>query len=151
MAYKNYNQKSEFDQKMIDIRRVARVTAGGKRFSFRVTVVAGNRKGDVGVGMGKAGDTASAIDKAFRNAKKNFIKVKTTKDLSIPHKTMAKFSSSRIAIMPALKGRGLIAGSSVRTVLGLAGVKNASSKIFSRSKNKVNIAMATIKALKLLK
>lgn len=147
----NKNQKTEFEQKIIDIRRVARVVAGGRRFSFRVTVVAGNRKGEVGVGMGKAADTSAAIEKAFRHAKKNLIKVKVTKDFSIPHETEAKFATAKIIIKPAPPGRGLIAGSSVRTVLDLSGIKNASAKILSRSKNKLNNAKAAIEALKKLK
>ena len=147
----NRNQKGDYEQKMIDIRRVARVVAGGRRFNFRVTIIAGNRNGEVGVGMGKASDTATAIEKAFRNAKKNITVVKLTKNLSVPHQSEAKFGSTRIILKPAQHGRGLIAGSSARTVLDLAGVKNVNAKIISRSKNKVNIAKATIKALKRLK
>jgi len=142
---------SEFEQKIIDISRVARVVAGGRRFSFRVTVVIGNKKGQVGVGMGKATDTALAIDKAVRIAKKNRIKISLTKNNSIPHEIEAKFTQARISIRPARKGRGLVAGSSLRTVLYLGGVNDVVAKIFSRSKNKLNIAMATIKALKELK
>lgn len=141
------NQKTEFEQKIIDIRRVARVVAGGRRFSFRVAVVIGNRKDEVGIGLGKASDTAAAIEKAFRNAKKNLIKVKVTKDFSIPHETEAKFATAKIIIKPAPLGWGLIAGSSARTVLDLSGIKNVSAKILSRSKNKVNNARATICAL----
>ncbi|MCX6731582.1 MAG: 30S ribosomal protein S5, partial [Candidatus Parcubacteria bacterium] len=143
---KNYKRdnKGDFDQKMIDIRRVARVMAGGRRFNFRVTVIAGNRNGEVGVGMGKASDTASAIEKAFRQAKKNIIKVKLTKNFSVSSDTKAKFASSRIVLRPAPEGHGLVAGSSLRTVLDLAGVKNATAKILTRSKNKVNIARAAI-------
>lgn len=142
-------QKSEYDQKIIDIRRVARVTKGGKRFNFRVTIVAGNRKGEVGVGMGKGSDTAMAIDKAFRKAKKNMIKPRLTKEFSIPHEVEEKYASSRIMIKPA-KGRGLIAGSSARIVLDMAGVKDVNAKFISRSKNKVNNAMAAIGALEKL-
>ncbi len=127
------------------------MVAGGRRFSFRVTIVAGNRKGEVGVGIGKASDTAAAIEKAFRHAKKGIIKVKLTKDFSIPHETEAKFAAAKIILKPALEGRGLIAGSSVRTVLDLAGVKNINAKIISRSKNKVNNARAAICALQKLR
>ncbi len=139
--------KSEYDQKMVDIARTARVVAGGRRFSFRVAVIIGNRKGKVAIGMGKSNDTASAIDKAVRDAKKRIIDVFITKNGSIPHETEAKYASSRIMIKPASQGRGLVAGSSVRTILELAGVKNASAKIFSRSKNKLNNAKAALKAL----
>lgn len=146
----NARQKGEFEQKIIDIRRVARVTKGGKRFRFRVTLVAGNKKGEVGVGIGKASDTAGAIDKALRNAKKNAIKPVLTKSFSISHETEAKVSSSRVVIRPA-KGRGLIAGSSARIVLDLAGIKDVNAKILSPSKNKINNARATIEALKKIK
>lgn len=142
-------QKSDFDQKVLDIRRVARVTKGGKRFNFRVTLVAGNKKGEVGVGMGKSSDTAGAMDKAFRNAKKNIIKPVLTKELSIPHESEAKFGSSEIIIRPA-KGRGLIAGSSAKIVLEMAGIKDVNAKFLSRSKNKVNNARVTVEALKKL-
>ena len=138
--------KPEFDQKIISIRRVTRVVTGGRRFSFSVGIVIGDRKGRVGVGLGKAGDTPLAIDKAVRDARKNMIKVNLTKNMSIPHEVRAKFSSSRVLIMRA-KGKGILAGSSVRTVLEFAGIKEVSAKIFSRSKNKINNAKAAVKAL----
>ncbi len=138
--------RSEFDQKILTIRRVTRVASGGRRFSFSVAIVLGNRKGSVGVGTGKAGDTSLAIDKATRNAKKNLLKLSLTKNSSIPHEVRVKYSSARILIMPA-RGRGLIAGSALRDVLDLAGVRDIAGKIFSGSKNKLNIARATIKAL----
>ncbi len=138
--------KPEFDQKIISIRRVTRVVTGGRRFAFSVAIVIGDRKGKVGVGVGKAGDTPLSIDKAVRDAKKNMIQVTMTKYGSIPHEVDAKFSSSRVLIMRA-PGKGILAGSSVRTVLEFAGVKEVSAKIFSRSKNKLNNAKAAIKAL----
>lgn len=142
--------KSEFDQKIISVRRVTRVVTGGRRFAFSVAVVIGDRKGRVGVGLGKAGDTPLAIDKAVRDARKNMIKLTLTKNGSIPHEVDAKYASSRIIIMRA-PGKGVLAGSSVRTVLEFAGIKEVSSKIFSRSKNKINNAKAAIKALGMLK
>jgi len=141
--------KPEFDQKMVDIRRVARVMAGGRRFNFSVTLIAGDRKGRVGVGVGKAGDTTLAIGKALNDAKKNMIKVPLTADFGIAHYVDAKYGSSCVEIRPA-RGRGLIAGSAVRNVLDLAGVHHANAKILSRSKNKLNIARAAIEALKQL-
>jgi small subunit ribosomal protein S5 len=138
--------KPEYDSVMLNIRRVARVVSGGRRFAFSVALVAGDRKGKVGVGLGKAGDTALAIDKATRHAKKNMIKVNATKDMSIPHEVFAKYSSARVAIRP-VKDRGLVAGSAARTVLELAGLTNVAAKIISPSKNKLNIARATIEAL----
>lgn len=142
--------RSEFDQKIIQLRRVARVVAGGRRFSFSATVVAGDRKGRVGVGIGKGGDTALAVDKAARDAKRQMIRVRTTESMSIPHDVMAKNSSGIVEIRPA-PDRGIVAGSSVKTVLELAGVKDVTAKIHSGSKNKLNIARATIDALKKLK
>jgi len=138
--------RPEYDQKIISIRRVTRVMAGGRRFTFSVAMVAGNKAGRVGVGIGKAGDTQLAIEKAFRSAKKNMITVPLSKAGMIRHDVDAKYSSSVIMIMPA-KGKGLVAGSSVRSVLELAGVKDVTAKIFSRSKNKLNNARAAIKAL----
>jgi small subunit ribosomal protein S5 len=141
--------KPEFDQKIIGIRRVTRVMAGGRRFNFSVAIVAGNRKGSVGVGQGKAGDTPLAIEKAFRDARKNMITINTTKDMSIPHDTEAKYAASWVRIRPA-RGKGILAGSSVRTVLELAGLKEVGAKLLSRSKNSANNAYAAVKALKKL-
>jgi small subunit ribosomal protein S5 len=142
--------KPEFDQKIISIRRVTRVMGGGRRFSFSVAMVIGDKRGKVGVGIGKAGDTQLAIEKAIRDAKKNMITVVMNKDSHIPHDVHVKYASSEVMMMPA-PGRGLVAGSSVRNVLELAGVKDITAKIFSRSKNKLNNARAAVEALKQLK
>ncbi|MDQ5955105.1 MAG: small subunit ribosomal protein [Patescibacteria group bacterium] len=142
--------RSEFDQKMINIRRVARVIAGGRRFSFSVAIIIGNRKGKVGVGLGKAGDTTLAIDKAVRDAKKNLITVNLKKDNSIAHETSAKYCAARVTLMPAPR-RGLVAGSSVRPVLELAGITNVVAKVHSGSKNGLNNARAAVEALRSLK
>lgn len=142
--------RPEFAQKIISIRRVTRVMGGGRRFTFSVAMVAGNKAGKVGVGIGKAGDTQLAIEKAFRSAKKNMIQVVMDTHSRIPHDVAIKYASSQIMIMPA-PGRGLVAGSSVRTVLELAGVKDVTAKVFSRSKNKLNNARAAVEALKTLR
>jgi len=142
--------RPEYDQKIVSIRRVTRVMGGGRRFSFSVSMVIGDKKGKVGVGVGKAGDTQLAIEKAMKNAKKNLFTVPMNKDHHIPHDVHVKYASSEVMIMPA-PGRGLVAGSSVRTVLELAGVKDVTAKIFSRSKNKLNNARAAVEALKQLK
>ncbi len=139
--------RSEFDQKILAIRRVTRVAAGGRRFNFSVAIVLGNRKGSVGVGTGKAGDTSLAIDKAVKNAKKNLVKLHLTKTSSIPYEVRVKYSSARVMVMPA-RGRGLIAGSALRDVLELGGIRDVAGKIFSGSKNKLNIARATVEALR---
>lgn len=141
--------RQEYEQKIISIRRVVRVMGGGRRFSFSVAMVIGDKKGKVGVGIGKAGDTQLAIEKAMRDAKKNLMVVPLNKNQHIPHDVQTKYASSEVMIMPA-PGRGLVAGSSVRTVLELAGVKDVTAKIFSRSKNKLNNAKAAIEALKQL-
>jgi small subunit ribosomal protein S5 len=138
--------KPEFEQKMIDIRRVTRVVAGGRRFSFSVTLIAGDKKGRIGVGIGKATDTTLAINKAFNDAKKNMIKVKTTETGSIPHDIKAKYNSGRVFLMPN-KSRGVVVGSSMRSVIELAGITDVTGRVISGSKNKLNIARATIKAL----
>jgi small subunit ribosomal protein S5 len=138
--------KPEFDQKILNIRRVTRVVAGGRRFSFSVALVAGDKKGSVGLGLGKAGDTALAINKALRNAKKNMIKLNLTKTMSIPHELSAKFSSSYVMLKPN-KGRGLVAGSVVRDIVKLSGMKDITGKILSNSKNKLNNAKAVMLAL----
>src|SRR3989344_5695753 len=138
--------KAEFDQKIISIRRVARVVAGGRRFSFSVSLVAGNRKGGVGVGVGKASDTPLAIEKAFRDAKKNMVFVNLTKDASIPYEVRGKLCASDVWLKPTGR-RGVLAGSSVKDVIELAGIKNISAKIFSRSKNRLNNAKAAVQLL----
>jgi small subunit ribosomal protein S5 len=138
--------KPEFDQKILNIRRVTRVVAGGRRFSFSVALVAGDKKGCVGLGLGKAGDTALAINKALRNAKKNMVRLNLTKEMSIPHELSAKFSSSYIVLRPN-KGRGLVAGSVIRDIVKLSGIKDITGKILSNSKNKLNNAKAVMSAL----
>jgi len=138
--------KPEFDTKIIAIRRVTRVASGGRRFTFSVAVVSGDKKGRVGVGLGKAGDTSLAIDKATRHAKKNMIKVTLSPNMTIPHAVEAKYSSAVVMLMPA-RGRGVVAGSAVRNVIELAGIKDICGKLLSGSKNKLNIARATVKAL----
>src|SRR3989344_1566891 len=139
----------ELEQKMINIRRVTRVVSGGRRMSFSVFLAAGDKKGSVGLGLGKAIDTSLAISKALRVAKKTMMKLKLTKDNSIAHEVRAKFGSSMVTIMPN-RAKGLVAGSSVRDILRLAGVKNVTAKVLTGSKNKLNIARAAMNALKQL-
>lgn len=138
--------KPEFDQKILNIRRVTRVTKGGKRLNFSVYMVVGNKKGSVGVGTGKANDTSLAIDKAYRNAKKNVIQLNLTKTMSIPHDVSAKYCSGVVLLIPA-KGRGVSAGSALKSVIELAGIKDVTAKIISPSKNKLNIARAAMLAI----
>lgn len=143
-------EKSEFDQKVLDIRRVTRVVAGGKRFRFRATVVLGDHKGRVGVGVDKGADTSESIEKANRAAKKNLITV-PIKNNTIPHEVIGKFSSAVVLLKPAKEGHGIVAGGPVRTVVSLAGIANITSKILGTTTNKLNNARAAIEALKQLK
>lgn len=142
--------KSKYKGKMIDLRRVVRVVKGGKRFSFRATVVIGDGKGNVGIGVAKGADVAQAMDKAKRRAENNITYV-LLKDTTIAHEVSAKYSAARVLIKPAIKGSGLKAGGSVRAILLSAGVKDATSKILSKTKNKLTNAMATLKALEQLR
>jgi small subunit ribosomal protein S5 len=143
-------EKPEYDQKLVDLRRVARVMAGGRRFSFRATLIIGNRKGMVGLGTAKGSDTAIAIDKAFKKARKELFSVPLTKEASIPYEVSAKFAGSQLLLRPARAGRGIMAGGPVRIVCDLAGIDNITGKIISRSTNKLNNAQATVTALKKL-
>lgn len=142
--------KDEFDSRVLDIARVTRVTAGGKRMRFRAVVVVGDKAGRVGFGVDKGRDVSRAVEKATRRAKKNLISV-AIKENTIPHEVQAKFGPAIILLKPQMKGRGLVAGGVVRIICELAGIKNVSSKILSRSKNKLNNARATFEALKKLK
>jgi len=140
----------EWQSKMIDLRRVTRVMAGGKRFKFRACVVVGNEAGKVGVGVAKGADVAQAISKATNQAKRRMVEVVMING-TIPHAIQFKYGSSQVLLKPAPPGAGIIAGGAVRTVVGLAGIKNISGKILSRSGNKVNNSRATLGALNKLK
>lgn len=140
-------EPQEFDQKVLDIARVARVVAGGRRFSFRSTVVLGDKKGRVGVGVGKGADVSLSINKAVKNAKKNIITVPMTPEGTLPHDIKGKQSATIVYLKPTTQGRGIIAGGAVRTVCDLAGYKDIAAKVLSRSTNKLNMALATINAL----
>ena len=142
--------KDEFQTKLLDLARVTRVTGGGKRMSFRAVVVAGDKKGKIGIGVDKGKDVSQAVDKATRRAKRDLVNVIIVNG-TIPHEVEAKYGPAVILLKPQRKGRGLVAGGAVRTICELSGIKNISSKILSGSKNKLNNARATIEALKKLK
>ncbi|MBU4348626.1 30S ribosomal protein S5 [Patescibacteria group bacterium] len=142
--------KSDYKEKVLDLRRVTRVVAGGKRFRFRTTLVIGDEKGTVGVGIGKGVDVQSSIQKAKIDARKKLLKI-ALKGRTIPHQVEAKFSAARVVIKPANEGRGLRAGGAPRVVLSLAGVKDATAKCLGRTTNKLTNALAAIEALKELK
>jgi len=139
----------EFDQKILDLARVTRVTGGGKRMRFRATVVIGDHKGRVGLGTAKGIDVAIAVEKAYTQAKRKIVTV-PMKDETIPHMIQRKYGSAVVLMKPAPVGTGLKSGGAVRMVLELAGVPNAVSKILA-SKNKINIARATLKCLENLR
>lgn len=138
-------EEKQFDERMVNIDRVARVVKGGRRFRFRALVVVGDHKGRVGVGTSKGADVTAAMTKATEVAKKNMVKVNLFND-TIPHESQAKVAGAKILVKPASPGTGLIAGGVVRTVLEVAGIKNALSKSLGSS-NKINIAYATVAAL----
>lgn len=138
-------EEKQFDERVINIDRVARVVKGGRRFRFRALVVVGDKKGKVGIGIAKGADVTTAVAKAVEVAKKNFMKVTLYKG-TLPHEAQAKVGGANILIKPAAAGTGLIAGGTVRTVLEVAGVSNVLSKSIGSS-NKINTAYATIAAL----
>ena len=143
-----YTEKPEYQQKTLDIARVARVTKGGKRFSFRSTIVIGDGKGKVGVGIAKGKDVAQSIQKAYNQAKKNLITVPIV-DGTIPYEVHAKYSSAVVVLKPSK--RGVKAGGPVRVVAQLLGIHHLTGKLIERTNNKINIAMAAIKALQSLR
>jgi len=147
---KPFEKKDEFDSKLLDLARVMRMTGGGRRFRFRAGIVVGDQKGRVGFGLAKGADVAQAVEKATRDAKKNIILVPIVNE-TIPHPVEAKFGAAKIILKPQRKGRGLVAGGTVRVICALAGIKNVSSKKIGKTSNKVNNAKATISALKKLK
>ncbi len=143
-----FASKQEYEQKVLDIARVSRVTKGGKRFSFRATIVIGDGKGKVGVGMAKGKDVAQSVQKAYNQAKKNMVTI-LIKDGTIPYQVEAKYNSAVVLLKPA-RG-GVKAGGPVRVVAKLSGITRLTGKLLERTNNKVNIAMATIEALKKLR
>ncbi|NDD90829.1 30S ribosomal protein S5 [bacterium] len=142
-------EESEFEDRVIHINRCAKVVKGGRRFSFAAIVVVGDRKGQVGVGLGKAGEVPEAIKKAGKQAKKNLIKV-PLEGTSIPHEILGHFGASRVLMKPAPEGTGIIASSSVRAILEVAGIKNILTKSIRRD-NPHNVVRATLEGLKNLR
>ncbi|MBI3956379.1 MAG: 30S ribosomal protein S5 [Candidatus Kerfeldbacteria bacterium] len=139
----------EFDQEIIDISRVTRVVAGGKRMRFRACVVIGDRKGRVGYAVSKGADVSMAVNKAVTAAKKILARVLVV-DETIPHETRYKFGAARVLLKPAPAGTGVIAGGPVRAVIELAGIKNIVTKM-QGSRNKINNVKATFAALQTLR
>ena len=156
MEFKNsenlsrYDEKENWTERIIQISRVTKVCKGGKKLSFRAVIALGNGNGTVGVGVGKADDVIGAITKAITSARREIIDVFLTKTKTVPHNITGEFGAARVLIKPASQGTGVIAGSSIRTVLELAGVKNILAKQLG-SDNLLNNARATIDALQNLK
>lgn len=135
----------EFEEKVIQVNRVSKKTKGGNRIGFSVLMVVGDRKGKVGVGLGKARDVASAIRKAVTYAKKHMIDVPTVGG-TIPHDIFLKRGAAKVILKPAPEGSGVIAGGAVRNVVEAAGIRNISSKVLG-TKNQASNVYATLEAL----
>lgn len=159
MSKKNLNKargqereqkEKEFEEEVLQIDRVTRVVKGGRRLRFRATVAIGDKKGRVGVGVGKASEVVTGIQKAVAKAKANLVHVPITKGDTIPHSIRVKYKAAEMIILPASPGTGVIAGGSLRKILHLAGVKNVLSKSLG-SRNTLVAAQASIKALKELR
>ena len=142
---KSRREPTEFEETTLSVDRVTRVVAGGRRLRFRAVVVLGNKKGKVGLGTGKANDVQSAVQKATADAKRQMIRVPLVEG-TIPHEIDKKFKASRIRLVPASEGTGVIAGSSLRVILEHAGVKNVLSKRYGTNNKLVN-AQCAMKAL----
>lgn len=143
------NEDSEFEDRVIHINRCAKVVKGGRRFSFAAIVVVGDKKGQVGIGLGKAGEVPEAIKKATKQARKNLIKVPLS-GTTIPHEVIGHFGASRVLMKPAPEGSGVIASSSVRAILECAGIQNILTKSLKRD-NPHNVVRATLAGLRTLR
>ena len=142
-------KQSEYKESLLRINRVSKTVKGGRRISFSVLAAVGNEKGKVGIGLGKANGVPDAIKKAVANAKKNLVTV-SLKGGTLPHDQIGKYNSTSVLLKPASKGTGVIAGSATREILELVGVHDILTKIRG-SKNKDNVARATIEGLKQLR
>lgn len=142
-------QVSEFKEKLVAVNRVTKVVKGGRNFRFSALVVVGDENGRVGAGMGKAAEISEAIRKGTEDAKKHLVSVPLL-DTSIPHEVIGRFGTSKVVLLPAPEGTGVIAGGAARAVLELAGVKNIRTKSYGSS-NKINTVKATIEGLKMLR
>lgn len=143
-------EKPEFDQQIVELARVTRVTKGGKQMSFRALVLIGDRRGRVGYGVDKGKDVQMAVQKAVNQARKNLMTVPLRHE-TIPHTVMAKYKAAKVLIRPAPRGSGIIAGGAIRGVLEMAGIPNASAKMLGKSNNKMNNVKAVFEALQSFK
>ena len=152
MKKKNIKNKEEnnWEEKVVQVKRVTKVVKGGKKLSFRAVLIIGNEKGQIGVGVGKASDVIGAVKKGVADAKKHVVTIPLTKYFSIPHPIYGRFGAAKIMLRPSATGSGVIAGGATRTVLELAGIKNILAKQLG-SKNSLNNARAVLNALKNLR
>lgn len=139
-------EKDEFEKKTLEVTRVSKTTKGGRTIGFRALVVVGDKKGRVGMGLGKAKEVPMAVEKAIKSAKKNLINVPIVNG-TVPYEAVGKYSTSQVIIIPSKVGSGVIAGGAARPVFELAGYKDVTSKIHG-STTKINVVRATLKALK---
>lgn len=145
---RNDEHKDDMEQRILEVARVTRVMAGGKRMNFRACIALGDKKGNVGVGLGKGADVTMAVNKAVNQAKKHMVNVPVVND-TIPHAVTHKMGAAFIILKPAKKGRGIISGGVTRVIFELAGIKNITTKTLG-SKNKINNARCTIEAIEQL-
>ena len=141
--------RDEFDKKMLSVRRVTKVVKGGRKMRFSALVVVGDKKGNVGMGIGRATEVPAAIEKAGKSAKKSLIAVPVV-NVTIPHEVIGKFAKTSVKMLPGKTGSGLIAGGATRTVLELAGYTDITAKIYG-STDKINVVKATLNGLKSLR
>ena len=149
MARRDFREEEELDERVVDIARVAKVTKGGRRFSFRTVVVVGDHKGQVGVGVGKAGDVAGAIQKGFARARNSMVRVPMV-GTTIPHEVLSSYGAAKILLKPAAPGTGVMAGGAARAVLEACGIGDVLTKSLG-SANVLNLVRATMKGLGQLK
>ncbi len=143
--------KKEYENEVLDISRVERMTAGGRRLRFRTLVIVGNKKGKVGVGAAKGHDVQQSIEKSTKKAEKLAVEVPIARGGTIPYEVKAKYGAAVVLLKPQSEGRGLVAGGTVRAICSMAGIENISGKLLGNTRNKLNNAKATIKALQMLK